>query len=110
MIHIFVLLALLPLAAMANILRLAAAQRARPLPQRNVVRATRGSIGLVLVVAVWLNVPLAYPYDRMLYAAGGISLIYVVVGAIGSRGVQFDIMSVFWLLGGVGFCIWLLAR
>ena len=52
----------------------------------------------------------AYPYDRILYAAGGISLLYAVVGAIGSRGVQFDIMSVLWLLAGVGFCVWMLAR
>ena len=45
-----------------------------------------------------------------LAAAGGVSLIYLVVGAIGSRGVQFDIMSVFWLLAGVGFCGWMLAQ
>jgi hypothetical protein len=110
MIQIAILLALLPLAALSDILHLAAAQRARPLPQRNLVRATGGSIGLVLVVAVWLHVPLAYPYDRILYAAGGISLLYAVVGAIGARGLQFDIMSVLWLLAGVGFCVWMLAR
>ena len=112
MIQIAVLLALLPVSVLASILNLAAAQRARPLPQRNVIRATRGSIAIVLVVAIWLDVPQAhtYPYDRILYAAGGISLIYAVVGAIGSRGVPFDIMSVFWLLAGVGFCGWMLAR
>ena len=110
MIEIAVLVALLPFALLADILRLAAAQRARSLPQRNLVRATWGSIGLVLVVAIWLKVPLAYPYDRILYAAGGVSLIYFVIGVIGSRGLQFDIMSVLWLLAGVGFCGWMLAR
>jgi hypothetical protein len=55
-------------------------------------------------------VPLSYPYDRILYAAGGISMIYFVVGVIGARGLQFDIMSMLWLLAGVGFCGWMLAQ
>jgi hypothetical protein len=112
MIQIAILLALLPVAALNSVLNLSDAQRARPLPQRNVVRATRGCIGIVVLAAIWLNVPQAhtYPYDRILYAAGGISLVYLVVGASGSRGVQFDIMSVLWLLAGVGFCGWMLTR
>jgi hypothetical protein len=110
MIAIAVLVALLPFALLADVWRLAAEQRARPLPQRNLVRATWGSIGLVLVVAIWLKVPLAYPYDRILFTAGGVSLIYFVVGVIGTRGLQFDIMSVLWLLAGVGFCGWMLMQ
>jgi hypothetical protein len=90
-----------------DLLALFAAQRARPAPQRNLVRATWGGFAFVLIIAGYVHFRPGYPYNLMLLAAGAVSLLYLVVGAVNSRGVPFDFMSLVWTVAGIGFCGWL---
>ena len=107
LITIAVLLAMLPVAAAADVLRLFAAQRARPLPQRNLVRASWGGFFLILIGLIAHTFRLTYPFNEIALGAGAVALLYFVVGAFNCRGIQFDIMSVIWLGAGVALCGWL---
>lgn len=105
---------LLPLALLRRALRLGlSVQRQRrqwrmaPLPQRNMTRATFG--GFVVALAIGFaatGIPFRNPVATWALAGiGGLGLLYLAVGVIGSQGAVRDWLSVFWWSVGAFGCL-----
>jgi hypothetical protein len=69
-----------------------------PLVQKNHTRAGIG--GFLMIAAAGLAVygsPVCDPYNGWGFAGlAGLGLLYLIVGAVGSQGARFDVMSVIW--------------
>jgi len=85
-----------------------AQQRAIPLPQRNMRRATRGAFLITFTIVLMLSTQPHHPYDVVGFVIGAIALLYFLVGVRGCRGMQVDIMSAVFWSGGAGLAGWLL--
>jgi hypothetical protein len=91
------------------LLRRRAYWRAMPLDKRNHVRAGLGAAGLALCAAFGSRL-LRLPHGAAILAgAAALSLLYLVAGALGTRGARFDFFSAFWFavaaLGCAAFLI-----
>lgn len=105
MISVAALLGLMPFVAAWLLFR--RQQRGAALPAKNLARATCGGFCLAYVVALSASVRLDPPFDMAALAAGPLALLYLVVGAGGSRGAPFDVMAaILWSAGAFG-CGWL---
>ena len=99
MIEIAVLLALLPFALLADVLRVLAWWRRVPLQQKNHIRAGLGAVLVTLAIGLWAQgyAALFPPIGGYVLAAGGgFGLLWFIVSVRQVAGARFDFMSAFW--------------
>jgi hypothetical protein len=82
-------LILLAVAIPVRIVQIAVGNRAIPLPQRNLTRATVAAFALIFLVTS-LNTLSSFIPPAALLGVAGVAVFFLVVGVSGSRGLQFD--------------------
>jgi hypothetical protein len=103
MFTVLIYAALIPFALVQS----AIGNRAIPLPQRSLSRATSAAFVLTFLVVAANSVPLDPRMTMPALIAGGVALLYLVVGARNARGMQLDVIELI-VFACIGlFCAWL---
>src|ERR1700684_3414170 len=96
-------IALLPIGLVGSLI----GNRAIPLPQRSLSRATTATFVLTFLVVTANSVPLDPRMTVPALIAGAVALLYLVVGARNARGAQLDVIELIVWCCVASFCAWL---